>query len=825
MGDGGASAALPTVCRRDVETLTTRIRATRERRDPLDPRSPGAFRQVLVTGATGFIGRFLVNALLADDPELRVACLVRARDEAEGLDRVRDALVRGEQGGEAALDRVRPILGDVVRPRFGLAPARYETLSREVDAIYHLAADLRLAAPYESLRATNVAGSGHVLDLAVRGRCKHVFFASSLGVFPQYFRTFSDPGDRPVREGERPDPDDMRRTFPPGLMGYPWTKLVVEEILRALAADGLPVAVLRLPQTGKTSHGPAQPQDIQARIVAAMADVGLAPDLGKKLLFSEPADILGQAIAAISRRSNRRHLVYHCCEHEPGVLDFAPEDFGVALRKVSYDEFRTACRARGERSPLHAHWGLLDHMARWWFAPAAPRSTLPVEATALEADLGAELRWPGPLTREIRWIEWSNAHPDRWPLPLPKCRLDAEHLFARGWERAEREGLEFADACSETAAEALRRTVEGLLDPVARLRPARMATAAWLLGDSLRRAVDLAAELRDHPEIEAEPLRRPVFIVGMGRTGTTLLHRLLARDPRFQTLSSAELQEPFPHRHAGAADPGGFALARFRDLTEATGVAGALGGVHGIRPDEPEEDFALLRPSFRYWGSLLFCRMPEWYVDWLAASDMTEPYSLHATALRYFQRRRGPAARERTWLLKTPLHLLELDALLARYPDAVFIQTHRDPRRIVGSWCSLMERLHALAGEPYPRDALGREQLALIRRMMERSAAFRRAHPELVSRWIDVPYAELVADPAATAARIRERLGWAVDPQVERDTRQWLAADLATRRTEPSHRYHHADYGIDDAMIDDAFRSYDELVAPSSTFHSNTVIS
>ena len=171
------------------------------------------------------------------------------------------------------------------------------------------------------------------------------------------------------------------------------------------------------------------------------------------------------------------------------------------------------------------------------------------------------------------------------------------------------------------------------------------------------------------------------------------------------------------------------------------------------------------------------------------------------------------------------MHLLELEALLARYPDAVFIQTHRDPRRIVGSWCSLMERLHALAGEPYPRDALGREQLALIRRMMERSTAFRRAHTELASRWIDVPYTELVADPAATAARIRERLGWAADPQVERDTRRWLAADLTTRRAEPSHRYDHADFGISEAMIDDAFRSYDELVAPRSTFHSNTVIS
>ena len=809
MADGRAAAALPPECRRDVETLTTRTRATRERCDPADPRSPGAFREVLVTGVTGFIGRFLLHALLEDDPELRVACLVRARDEAQGLDRVRDALLRGEQGGEAALDRVRPIPGDVARPRFGLAPARYEALSHEVDAIYHLAADLRLAGPYETLRGTNVAGSGHVLDLAVRGRCKHVFFASSLGVFPQYFRAFAAPGDRPVREGERPDPHDMRRTFPLGLVGYPWTKLVVEEALRALAADGLPAAVFRLPQTGKTSHGPAQPEDIQARVVAAMADVGLAPDLGTRLSFSEPADILGRALAAVSRRCGRRHLVYHCCEHEPCVPDLAPGDFGIVLRKVSYEEFRTACQARGERSPLHAHWGLLDHMARWWFAPATPRATLPIEATALEADLGTEVRWPGPLTRETRWNEWSNAHPGRWPLPRPESRLDAEHLLARGRERAERAGLAFADACSETMAGALRRTVDGLLDPVARLLPERVVTAAYLLGDSLRRAVDLAAERREHPEIDTEPLRRPVFIVGI-RTGTTLLHRLLARDPRFQTLSSAELQEPFPHRYAGTADPRGFARARFRDLAEATGVAAALGGVHGIHPGAPEEDFGLHRPSFRYWGSLLFCRMPQWYVDWLAAADMTEPYALHATALRYFQHRRGPAARERTWLLKTPFHLLELDALLARYPDALFIQTHRDPRRIVGSWCSLVERLHALAGEPYPRDALGREQLALIRRMMDRSTAFRRAHPELASRWIDIPFAELVANPAATAAWVRERLGWATDPEVERDTRRWLAADLAARRAEPSHRYRHADYGLSEAMIDDAFGSCPE---------------
>ena len=804
---------LPPPCRQDIAALCSAVREAIDRESPAPAVPASDFREVLLTGATGFVGRFLLRDLLERDPDLIVHCVVRARDEAAGMERLRAAL--GEAGirQEELAPRIRVIPGDIREVRLGLDVRRHDDLCGRIDAVYHLAADLKLAASYRTLRGNNVFGVSHLLDLALRRRFKHFFHASTLGVFPQYFCCFSGEfSDSRIGDHDQPDPAEMKRLFPLGLVGYPWSKLVVEQTLLQARKAGLPVGIFRLPQSGKTSIGFAQPDDIQLRLFSAMIDVGMSPEVVSSMAFSDPIDVLARIMVSVSRNPDRRHVIHHCCEHEPVDPDLSLGDFGIHLRKVSYEAFRSACQARGEKSPLHAHWALLDHFSKYWFRKGRAR-TLPISARAIREDSPEPIRWPGVLARQTLFNDWIREHRDRWPWPLPKFRLDCDALVKRARQRAADQDLPFEEACSDTMLESLRRMVDALNDPCANLRDSRVGMAAYLLGNTLQRNIDLALERRENPEIGRERIVAPVFIVGIGRTGTTYLHRLLSRDPRFWTLSSRELAEPFPQRHCGSADPEDYSLNHFRDLIESTGVEKALEGVHRVEPDEPEEEVSIMQLSFRHWVSLLFCRKPPRYRRWLEKDDMSESYALHARAMQYFQHRRRSGGAVRSWLLKMPLHLMELDAIVANYPDAVFIQSHRDLAQVAGSWCSVVEKMHFLAGEPYPREEIGREQLELMNLMTDRAVAFRRAHPEFEDRWVDVSFVDLIEDPMAVVRYIHDQRGWALEPGAVTAMEEWLSHQSGQRRTGKRHRYSIGDYGLTRERLNETFASYRDFIS------------
>ena len=160
-----------------------------------------------------------------------------------------------------------------------------------------------------------------------------------------------------------------------------------------------------------------------------------------------------------------------------------------------------------------------------------------------------------------------------------------------------------------------------------------------------------------------------------------------------------------------------------------------------------------------------------------------------------------------------PFHLMELETLIRTYPDALFIQTHREPARFMGSWNSFVERAHSLAYEPEPRASLGAEQLAFMSGMMDRAVRFREAHPELEGRWADVDYAELVKDPLAVVRDIYRRFDWPLQGAAVTAMKEWLHAQAAQRRKEPPHRYDLADYGLTANEVNAAFAGYRNFAA------------
>ena len=305
--------------------------------------------------------------------------------------------------------------------------------------------------------------------------------------------------------------------------------------------------------------------------------------------------------------------------------------------------------------------------------------------------------------------------------------------------------------------EGLRHLVQALNAPEAELLERRVPHVAYALNRQLRANAALAGERHRHPGIEREVIDRPIFIVGINRTGTTLLHRLMARDRRFWTVRRYELTEPvLPTGEYGtvartADDP---RRRYLKELMAATGIADRFVGLHHIDIDEPEEDIPLLRLAFSAWIDTVAYHVPD-YGAWLAETGSSRMYAHHRQVMQHltWQRRQRESDAHGRWLLKMPFHLMEFEALLEACPDARFIQTHREPRQFMGSWNSMVERIRSMTTEPRPNSDIGGEQLALMSGMLNRAMQFRSSRPELEERWIDLSYFDLVENPLTGRGR------------------------------------------------------------------------
>ena len=177
-----------------------------------------------------------------------------------------------------------------------------------------------------------------------------------------------------------------------------------------------------------------------------------------------------------------------------------------------------------------------------------------------------------------------------------------------------------------------------------------------------------------------------------------------------------------------------------------------------------------------------------------------------------WQRRQRQDGNEGQWLFKMPFHLMELEALIETYPDALFIQTHREPTQFMGSTNSLVERLRSVSIEPSPVEQLGAEQLAFRSGMLDRGVDFRQAHPELADRWINVNYYNLVESPLAVVQGIYERFNWPLEPAAIDAMDDWLFLQSLRRQREVRHRYALEDYGLTTEAVSAPFARYRNFI-------------
>ena len=322
------------------------------------------------------------------------------------------------------------------------------------------------------------------------------------------------------------------------------------------------------------------------------------------------------------------------------------------------------------------------------------------------------------------------------------------------------------------------------------------ATRALLRGALMARLLSEAG-WQAHPGYAEVAVERPVFVTGLPRTGTTALHRLLVADPAHQGLELwlAEAPQPRPPRAAWADDPvfQYIAAACARHHVEHPEFM----GVHYVAADQVEECWQLLRQSMRSVSFGCLAHLPT-YSAWLRDQDWTGAYQRHRRNLQLI----GMNDAGQRWALKNPSHLFALDALLATYPDALVIQTHRAPQVAIASVCSLAAQASAGWSTGFRGAVIGRDQLELWAFGLERFLAERARHD--AARFYDVHYEDFVADPFGTVQAAYRYFGLPLSAAAADAMRSLIAADAASSRG-PGHRYTLSDFGLTGAEVDERF--------------------
>ncbi len=301
---------------------------------------------------------------------------------------------------------------------------------------------------------------------------------------------------------------------------------------------------------------------------------------------------------------------------------------------------------------------------------------------------------------------------------------------------------------------------------------------------------------QSHPGYAEVAVQRPVFVTGLPRTGTTALHRMLVADPSHQGLELwlAEAPQPRPPRPAWASDP------VFQHIQAACARHHVehpeFMEVHYIAADQVEECWQLLRQSMRSVSFECLAHLPG-YSAWLRDQDWAVAYRRHRRNLQLI----GLNDAGRRWVLKNPSHLFALDALLQAYPDALVIQTHRDPRTAIASVCSLAAQACEGWSETFGGSVIGRDQLALWASGLERFTAERARHDP--ARFYDVGYEEFTADPFGTVEAAYGYFGLPLSGAAADAMRSLIVADAARRGR--GHRYTLADFGLTGAEVDERF--------------------
>ena len=305
--------------------------------------------------------------------------------------------------------------------------------------------------------------------------------------------------------------------------------------------------------------------------------------------------------------------------------------------------------------------------------------------------------------------------------------------------------------------------------------------------------------VKRNPVVREERIDAPVFVIGMFRAGTTLLSNLLDQDPRNRALLRWESMDSVPPPTAADARSGPRVEAARLGADVLEQLNPAMKAIHHEEVDGPTECIAVMAQDFKSLSWEAIANVPS-YGRWLLTADHRSAYEYHRLVLQVLQ---SGGVRGR-WTLKSPHHALALDALTAVHPDARLVLLHRDPAVLAASVCSLIRTLSGTFTDVDHTTYIAAHWTEVLAASVDRINAFRDARPQ--HPILDVQYADLVADPLGTVARIYAATGDELTDDAAAAMRSYLSANA--RAKHGVHTYDLSGFGLDADEVRDRFAGY-----------------
>lgn len=313
-------------------------------------------------------------------------------------------------------------------------------------------------------------------------------------------------------------------------------------------------------------------------------------------------------------------------------------------------------------------------------------------------------------------------------------------------------------------------------------------------GDLLRtleNRLGLVDLLKQHPGIADQPIARPIFVVGPPRSGTTIFHDLMTLDPDNRVPLSWEAAYPLPPPETASyrTDP---RIARVQsDLDRVDKLLPEFKKMHPMGAQRAQECVAITAHDFTSMIYQVQFNVPN-YDRWVLDCDMRSALRWHRRFLQVLQWR-APGKR---WVLKSPQHMWHLQHIHREYPDALFVQTHRDPLRIVASMSNLAATLHGLASDHVDLPAIANYYAQALARGYNNTVAYRKSGKLADEQVIDVYFQDFRGDQVGTLRRAYQHFGFELQDSAAAAMQSFLAKN-------PADKHGRHVYSLDDTRLDE----------------------
>ncbi len=385
-------------------------------------------------------------------------------------------------------------------------------------------------------------------------------------------------------------------------------------------------------------------------------------------------------------------------------------------------------------------------------------------------------------------------------LGLDPFKMDADSIIAKARKRAAYDGP--MPGLTETGLHKLIRYIK----EESGVNPFGAMASKTLFERTLYGRFKVEQVLAENPEIEKTEIKEPVFIIGMPRTGTTILHATMHKDPAHRSPLAWECLLPYPAPKPETYKDNEQLRRVAKDFDQLFKLVPDFQLKHYMTADSPQECLSVTALDFNSFQPTVQFYIPS-YMNWFVnESDQLSTMRFHKRFLQYLQ---SGGVRSERWLLKTPVHLMRLPELFEVYPDARIIMTHRHPAKVVASTASLISSVRSLYGDNEDPARTGYEQAGLWSQFFERFMESRKKLGK-EDQIIDLKFDDFVKDQIGVVKKIYDRFNWNLSDDTLARFRHFL--NLNPKDKNGVHVYNLEDFGLTEEYINREYASYIDYI-------------